>query len=634
MNRGRNGRRAIALSVWLGASALACPDTDRPVRPRDAQIAAEIVDGTHGSGNAHFFFLPPLVPEPESPVTLDASVARFLTVEICELSGDGCGHLVTRFTTESGPGSETLRHDTTESHYIANWHSDAFDLSTEATYRIRVVAAGTELGRADVDVVGSGKDLKNVDTGEYVPLIEGRTLPIRFRVQPGAVFIVGNAGGQIIAADGAVTLTIPASALDRTVGITVRPAPEVPAEPSIVQGSTHELGPDSIRLAAPARLRLVYEPARAAGDVEEASLRPHRVEDGVWVEVFESGADTASSAVFGSIQTLGVYGALAQRRVGSVEVIPDSAHLEVGSTIVLHATPRDSLGHPLKRAVAWGSTAEGVAVVDSAGGVTGRASGQAMITATAEARTGSTRVWVTNAAYPHEGPGFTRISERGFDAVAEEGWVDASLTELLSIVEDSTAPRSPPRVGRASFPRDSLGGSELGMKTFIDFSPVGYRRLYISFWFKLSENWQGHDSHVNKILYVTADESLGNPVYLAAMGRDSGPLHPEVRLQGIPIVEARNLPPNVDPTVRIQRAAWHRWELLLVMNTGDDADGEAHWWFDGRKVGEYRDVTFVDATQRPSWDAVKWSPVWGGIGDSIENDMFQWIDHLYVSGGF
>lgn len=52
-------------------------------------------------------------------------------------------------------------------------------------YRIRVSLREMELGYVDVDVLSSGSELRNVDTGEFVPLLDGRTLSIKFRLEYG-----------------------------------------------------------------------------------------------------------------------------------------------------------------------------------------------------------------------------------------------------------------------------------------------------------------------------------------------------------------------------------------------------------------------------------------------------------------
>ena len=91
------------------------------------------------------------------------------------------------FTTEPGSGSETIRIDTEDEHYIVNWHTKKFDLDESIHYRITVFVNDTELGYADVDVVGSGKNQQEVETESYIPLKYGRTLPIKFRIEAGAL---------------------------------------------------------------------------------------------------------------------------------------------------------------------------------------------------------------------------------------------------------------------------------------------------------------------------------------------------------------------------------------------------------------------------------------------------------------
>ncbi len=84
--------------------------------------------------------------------------------------------------------------------------------------------------------------------------------------------------------------------------------------------------------------------------------------------------------------------------VASVTVTPSPGEVQVGGTLQLTATPRDAAGNPLTgRAVAWESTAPGVATVDASGRVTGVAPGTATIRATSEGRTGTSTVTVTAA---------------------------------------------------------------------------------------------------------------------------------------------------------------------------------------------------------------------------------------------
>jgi hypothetical protein len=146
---------------------------------------AQIVDAVHESGNQHFYWLPPLVRQPTVSGVFDPSLSP--VVEICEWTSVDCVlPLVVRFTT-SGQGSERVRVDTEDEHYIVNWHTKRFALNPAKIYRIRVLVDDLELGHAEVDVVGSGRELRDVDQDQYVPLLNGRTLPIKFRIEAGAI---------------------------------------------------------------------------------------------------------------------------------------------------------------------------------------------------------------------------------------------------------------------------------------------------------------------------------------------------------------------------------------------------------------------------------------------------------------
>lgn len=76
--------------------------------------------------------------------------------------------------------------------------------------------------------------------------------------------------------------------------------------------------------------------------------------------------------------------------VASITLAPDSANLAVGGTRRLTATLRDLGGNPLAgRPLAWASSSNAVATVDSTGLVTGVAPGRVTITATREGRVGT-----------------------------------------------------------------------------------------------------------------------------------------------------------------------------------------------------------------------------------------------------
>ena len=228
--------------------------------------------------------------------------------------------------------------------------------------------------------------------------------------------------------------------------------------------------------------------------------------------------------------------------------------------------------------------------------------------------------------WPNQPAEFTAVTERSFDLLSEAGW---SSSGPLLLVPDLTAPKSGGSVGQITYPAGFAGGSQPAFSAVSGVNARGYTQLYVSFWVKLSSNWQGHSSGVNKIGFVWLH---GNPcVFFVPTGSGSGPLEARLWLQNVPL-GGRQLAPNVNPNV-YTRGEWHRWEVLLVANTGDLANGEAHWWIDGAKVGEYRDIVYGTSAQSKFWgDELSWRPIWGGIGGTVSQTMFMWMDHYYASG--
>src|SRR6266550_4208921 len=189
-------RRGVAL-FFLLLVASDCGEGGNPSGP--PLPSSEIRDGANNGGNSHFFFLPPLRRQPAPNGTFDATLSP--VVEICVLTQCGTSAIAT-FTMQSG-----VTVDPVAEQYQVNWPTAQFDLDPAVTYRIRVLAGGVELGHADVDVVMLGSELRRVDTGEYIPLLAGRTLPIKFRIEQGAVRPAFNVTSAASTGNTTVTVT-------------------------------------------------------------------------------------------------------------------------------------------------------------------------------------------------------------------------------------------------------------------------------------------------------------------------------------------------------------------------------------------------------------------------------------------
>lgn len=209
--------KRLKLVPLVAIAIIGCLDGTGPRRPGGPN--ALISDGAHGTTHKFFFFLPPMVPNPSPTGIFNGFLSP--AVEICQLAGDentSCLTTIATFTMTSGPGS-VIRVVPADQHYIVNWHTDQSPslLPSPTIYRIQVfsqLSAPRELlGVADVQLADNGKEAKSLTSNQMIGLVDGRTLPIKFRIEFGAVDLcpetsdpcaratVGTEGGPLVATD-------------------------------------------------------------------------------------------------------------------------------------------------------------------------------------------------------------------------------------------------------------------------------------------------------------------------------------------------------------------------------------------------------------------------------------------------
>lgn len=179
--------RTTAVRLLLMAAmtaAVGCRDRIEPTGPTrtwSMRSSATISDGAHNQGNDDVFFLPPMVPNPSGAAGYGDPFQPGLpvSIKICVVpSADPCTSHVQIFAPDAVKSSS-------EGFYNVNWDTKAVGLDPSLTYRIEVWVRSTRVAFADVDVVSSGSQLKNVNTNEFIPLLDGRTLPIKVRIEQG-----------------------------------------------------------------------------------------------------------------------------------------------------------------------------------------------------------------------------------------------------------------------------------------------------------------------------------------------------------------------------------------------------------------------------------------------------------------
>ncbi len=225
-----------ALVVIATAAISGCTERQVLQSPPIGRPVALILDGAH-NGDPDFFFLPPLVGSPVNDPHFDAGkfdATLTPTVEVCQLAADPRSGPTSCAAPLFGPVNAHL--DLSNQLYQFNWDTKSPPLLDPTKfYRIRVRGASGKsvLGSLDVDPVDQG--IKNLRTGDVVQFLDGRTLPIKFRIEQGdrctlnadcVTQVVGAGGATIITseAEGGVTgggVLIPPDALDPGEEITV-----------------------------------------------------------------------------------------------------------------------------------------------------------------------------------------------------------------------------------------------------------------------------------------------------------------------------------------------------------------------------------------------------------------------------
>lgn len=307
------------ITLALGLLALAaCQDKPLPTAVPPDRPTQDISDGAHG-GNRHFFFLAPLVASPTHSGTSDGSLSP--RVMVCEWNAatTQCGTVVTGFSMEGGVASEVIRYDATSESYIVNWHTDRCfsgpcTLDPKKTYRLHVLVGAVELGHADVSVVSNGSQLKNIDTGSSIGLVNGRTLPVKFRIEHGAVVVlqpgeaapIGASGGTIVSSEGMVALEIPAGAVPSTTSFTMTPTADVPGG-AAEWAPAIDFGPDGTQFATPVYLTIRFDGSKLPPGVPLSALQIYLAQRDGWIPVQNSTVNEVENTVSAPIHHFSVY---------------------------------------------------------------------------------------------------------------------------------------------------------------------------------------------------------------------------------------------------------------------------------------------------------------------------------------
>ena len=252
-------------------------------------------------------------------------------------------------------------------------------------------------------------------------------------------------------------------------------------------------------------------------------------------------------------------------------------------------------------------------------------------------------VWsgVTNPAWPHEPGWFTPIENQGW---AEWGsWGNLPQNGYMSLVSNQDGPLSAPSAIQFRQPRGMVGGGDppwgLG-QCWLSVPANRYNKeVFVGVWAKVSPNFQGHSSGVQKLWYFMTQRGATG-LWLELHGTGGGPLGVQV-VTSFAGVAPREIAPNEtnhasDPhsgetAAVLSRGVWHRIEVYAMLPPASGGDGTVRVWVDGTLTINRADVPMSFGSQK-GWVQLHHDAIWGGVGDTKQHDDYVWLDQTYISG--
>lgn len=291
------------------------PSRPIPAAPAARRAAGWSGRGAHGRGPwtvPHFYFLPPLAPEiPKPQADPDATLRP--DVSICELYMPGtpvarCARTVAHFSSTKGTDGQTVHYSGgSGAQYSVDWHTGASGVVVGKTYRVTVTASGAFVGSADLVAAGTGAPA-SATAQSRTAFLAGRSVPIAFRIEKGAVSttgaaVVSSAGGAVASSDASAGLAVPAGAVTDGTTLTVAPATGAPPATNLVTSTTYNFGPNGAQFAVPVTVTIAYDPAKLPSGVRPQDLKLFTYDAAAarWVPVVGSQVDSLAHTVTGEV---------------------------------------------------------------------------------------------------------------------------------------------------------------------------------------------------------------------------------------------------------------------------------------------------------------------------------------------
>jgi hypothetical protein len=226
--------------------------------------------------------------------------------------------------------------------------------------------------------------------------------------------------------------------------------------------------------------------------------------------------------------------------------------------------------------------------------------------------------------WPNEPAGFTVTEETGWESDSLRAWyrVFESKDKPINVAPITDSPIGESKTLQIDYLTGHAGGG--GTELRYDIARQDRRNeIYVGYYVQVNPQWQGHESAINKMIYLhdggssefaamwyemfgTGDSSLGLYV-VNQSGRGPGGIRPDGH------------------EVTFTRGQWHRVEIY--QKQGAAQNGVVRVWVDGVLAIDRSDVD----TRSTPIDNITISGIWGGVGDSKHHADYMRFDRIRIS---
>ena len=237
---------------------------------------------------------------------------------------------------------------------------------------------------------------------------------------------------------------------------------------------------------------------------------------------------------------------------------------------------------------------------------------------------GTTTAGSGGGSWPHEPPGLTVIHETGWEDGTLGPWTvyNQEPSKIIHVIPVPDSPIGETNALEILYAARHVGGGGAEARFEIGSQP---HELFVGYWVQVNPTWQGHNSAINKMIFLSDGGGGFSAMWYEMYGAGSAPLGLYVVNQSggndEGYTEAQN--DNVFP-----RGQWHRVEIYQKQATSGPGTGVISVWVDGDLKINRSNVP----TGNAPIDAVAISGIWGGTGDLKAHQDFMRFDRIHISG--